>query len=97
MTVVHVVLVKFKAEVGEAMKQELCNKVVSLKDVIPGIIKASAGKNFSDRSKGFEWGWVFEHTSKKDLDDYAVHPAHQEFVKLLGNYRTDILAFDYEI
>lgn len=49
-------LVKFKAEVGEAMKQELCNKVVSLKDVIPGILKASAGKNFSDRSKGFEWG-----------------------------------------
>ncbi|KAM3579848.1 hypothetical protein VKS41_007575 [Umbelopsis sp. WA50703] len=56
MTVVHVVLVKFKAEVGEAVRQEVCDKVVKLKDVIPGITKASAGKNFSDRSKGFEWG-----------------------------------------
>jgi hypothetical protein len=50
------VLVKFKAEVGEAVRQEVCDKVVKLKDVIPGITKASAGKNFSDRSKGFEWG-----------------------------------------
>ncbi|KAH8554429.1 stress responsive A/B barrel domain-containing protein [Umbelopsis sp. PMI_123] len=102
MAVIHVVLVKFKPTVSEAVKKELCDKVCALKDTIPGITKATAGKNFSDRGKGFEWdfrnhlGWVFEHVSKKDLDSYAIHPAHVEFVKELAPYREDILAFDYE-
>jgi hypothetical protein len=53
---VFIVLVKFKAGVTDAVKREVCDKVVALKETIPGITKATAGKNFSERSKGFEWG-----------------------------------------
>ncbi|CAO3677276.1 unnamed protein product [Umbelopsis vinacea] len=96
MAVIHVVLVKFKAGVTDAVKREVCDRVVALKETIPGITKATAGKNFSERSKGFEWGWVFEHVSKKDLDVYATHPAHLAFISELAPVKEDILAFDYE-
>ncbi|GAB5588203.1 hypothetical protein Unana1_03103 [Umbelopsis nana] len=97
MAVIHVVLVKFKADVTETVKKELCDKVCALKETIPGITKATAGKNFSERAKGFEWGWVFEHVSKKDLDAYAIHPDHLQYVKDLAPYKEDILSFDYEV
>ncbi|KAI9284058.1 hypothetical protein BC943DRAFT_338612 [Umbelopsis sp. AD052] len=111
MAIIHIVLVKFKPTVPESVKKDLCDKVCALKEVIPGITKATAGKNFSERGKGFEWGkyftskhliyqcllcWVFEHVSKKDLDVYATHPAHLEFISALAAHKEDILAFDYE-
>lgn len=50
------VLLKFKSTTSEAVKREICDKALALKDVIPGITRGSAGKNFSNRAKGFEWG-----------------------------------------
>ncbi|KAI8577785.1 hypothetical protein K450DRAFT_249987 [Umbelopsis ramanniana AG] len=96
MAIIHIVLVKFKPTTPETVKRELCDKVCALKEVIPGITKATAGKNFTERGKGFEWGWVFEHVSKKDLEVYATHPAHLKFISDLAAHKEDILAFDYE-
>ncbi|CAO3691255.1 unnamed protein product [Umbelopsis ramanniana] len=96
MAIIHIVLVKFKPTTSEAIKRELCDQVCALKNVIPGITKATAGKNFSERAKGYEWGWVFEHVSQKDLEVYAKHPSHLEFISNLAPHKEDILAFDYE-
>ncbi|KAG2173397.1 hypothetical protein INT44_008749 [Umbelopsis vinacea] len=90
MAIIHIVLVKFKPTVPESVKKDLCDKVCALKEVIPGITKATAGKNFSERGKGFEWGKL------GDLDVYATHPAHLEFISALAAHKEDILAFDYE-
>lgn len=51
-----IVLVKFKPEVSEEIRQQVCNDVLKLKEGIPEILTVSAGKTFTDRSKGYEWG-----------------------------------------
>ncbi|KAI8050687.1 stress responsive A/B barrel domain-containing protein [Thamnidium elegans] len=96
MKVIHIVLVKFKPEITEEAKQQTIKDVLALKDTIPEITIASAGKNFTDRAKGYEYGWVVELEKKEDLPIYANHQSHLDF---LSNYKStfeDILAFDYE-
>lgn len=61
----RVVIVKFKPEVTEEIKAQAIKDVVALKDTIPEIKIASAGKNFTDRGKGYEYGWVIEVESKE--------------------------------
>lgn len=58
-------IVKFKPEVTEEAKAQTIKDVVALKDSIPEIIIASAGKNFTDRGKGYEYGWVVEVENKE--------------------------------
>ena len=50
------VIAKFKPEVSEETRQEACNEVLKLKDQIPNILSCTAGKTFTDRSQGYEWG-----------------------------------------
>lgn len=50
------VLVKFKPEITQAAIDQTIKDVVALKESIPQIITASAGKNFTDRGKGYEYG-----------------------------------------
>ncbi|CAO3692512.1 unnamed protein product [Rhizopus stolonifer] len=94
--IIHIVVVKFKPEVTENVRDEVAQAARDLKKSIPQIITATAGKNFTDRGKGYEYGWVIEVGTKEELGLYANHPAHLEF---LGNYKSlfeDVLAFDYE-
>ncbi|ORY94741.1 hypothetical protein BCR43DRAFT_460538 [Syncephalastrum racemosum] len=92
---VHIVIAKFKPEVDEATRQAACNQILALKDKIPGVLSASAGKTFTDRSQGFEWGWVFEFKTKEELPLYTNHPAHQEFLKNNKPLFADLIALDY--
>lgn len=51
-----IVLVKFKPEITQAAINQTIKDVIALKDTIPQITIASAGKNFTDRGKGYEYG-----------------------------------------
>lgn len=50
------VIAKFKPEISEELRQQACNDVLKLKDQIPQITSVTAGKTFTNRSKGYEWG-----------------------------------------
>ncbi|KAF7731696.1 hypothetical protein EC973_008868 [Apophysomyces ossiformis] len=90
------VLVKFKPEVDESLKQEAINEILALKDKIPEIKKATAGVNFTDRSKGFTHGWVIEVESKEHLTIYNEHEHHVAFVTKFRPLLADLVAVDYE-
>ncbi|KAI9301665.1 stress responsive A/B barrel domain-containing protein [Cunninghamella echinulata] len=96
MTIVHIVIVKFHPEVNDTVKQQVLDDVLALKNSIPQIIKASAGKNFTNRSQGFDWGWVVELESKEDLSTYSSHPEHQVFLSKYKSLFSDLIAVDYE-
>ncbi|KAI9018570.1 hypothetical protein CLU79DRAFT_760943 [Phycomyces nitens] len=93
--VVHIVIVKFKPEVTEEVKQETIRAVIALKNDIPEIISCSAGTTFTDRSKGFEHGWVVELEKEEHLPLYAEHPSHLDFVKEHKPLFADLIALDY--
>ncbi|CAO3669650.1 unnamed protein product [Umbelopsis vinacea] len=90
-------LLKLKPGVTEEQAARLQESVLALKDTIPGILKASVGKDFISRSKGFDIGWVFEFANREDLEVYSKHPAHLAFIEKHGVHREDIILFDYEV
>ncbi|KAL0079933.1 hypothetical protein J3Q64DRAFT_1751849 [Phycomyces blakesleeanus] len=93
--VVHIVIVKFKPEVTEEVKQQAIRDVIALKEVIPEIINCSAGTTYTDRSKGYEHGWVVELEKEEHLPLYAEHPSHLDFVKQYKPLFADLIALDY--
>jgi hypothetical protein len=48
-----------------------------------------------NKQKGFTHGFVVTFGDEKGRDIYLPHPAHQEFVKLVGPRVADVLVFDY--
>lgn len=94
----HVVLIKAKPEATEEQKTRLIAELGALKDKVPGITGLSVGRNFSERSQGFEIGLVVRFVDRASLDAYGPHPAHQEVVQqFLAPVKQDVIVVDYEI
>lgn len=96
MKLIHIVLIKFKPEITQEAIDQTIKDVLALKDTIPQIKAASAGKNFTDRGKGYEYAWVVELEKKEDLPIYANSDSHQEFLAKYKSTFEDVLAIDYE-
>ncbi len=94
----HIVLFRFKDEITDSTKQTIVQELLKLKDKVPSILSITAGKNFTDRSKGFEYGLVVRFEDRQGLDAYQVHPDHQKVIhELIRPALADILAVDYEV
>ena len=93
----HVVLFKFKKEVSKDQIQEVIDAFAALPKKIDQIEDFEWGTDVSveNKSKGFTHGFVVSFKTAKDRDDYLPHPAHQEFVKLVGPRLEDVLVFDF--
>lgn len=90
----HLVLLKVKDESTCDAIIKALNELVSKIDSIKSL---SVGKNFCDRNKGYQIGLRVTFENKKGLDDYQVHPAHQEVLNtLIKPSLDDVIALDYE-
>lgn len=94
----HVVLFKLKTDALETQKADLMKSLVALQGVIPGILHASAGVNFSARAQGYTHGFVARFKDRAALDHYITHPAHVAVVEQkVKPISEGVLALDYEI
>jgi hypothetical protein len=95
----HVVLFKFKDDVDDAKVNEVVEAFAALPGKIDQIKDFEWGTDVSveDKSEGFTHGFVVSFASKQGRDEYLPHPAHQEFVKLVGPRLDKVLVFDYWI
>lgn len=93
----HVVLFKFKDEVSKKQIQEVVDAFAELPKKIDAIVDFEMGTDVSveNKSKGFTHGFVVTFKNEKGRDTYLPHPAHKEFVKLVGPRLDDVLVFDY--
>lgn len=75
----HVVLVKFRADVTTAARQEIWDSLDALSEVIDGIVSAEFGVNVSPEgfSRGYDDGFVMVFRDVAARDVYLVHPAHK--------------------
>lgn len=93
----HLVLFKWKQDASPEAIARVLEGLKALKSQIPEIVDLSCGKNFSDRSQGFQHGLVVRFNSRQDLEIYQPHPAHQVLIKdYIKPILADILAVDYE-
>jgi len=94
----HLVLFKLTPEATEGQKDQMIEGLRSLQEKIPGILHLSVGRNFSDRSQGFEIGLAVRFVDRQALDVYIPHPAHRECVdRFITPIKTDVIVVDYEI
>lgn len=94
----HIVLFKWKETTTPEEIEAVMEGLKGLKSKIPGIVDLSCGKNFTDRSKGFEYGLVVRFRDREALDAYQPHPEHQKVVQnLIQPILAGILAVDYHI
>lgn len=93
----HVVMFKFKESatpanikmVEEAFAQ-LPKKITTIKSYEWGINSSPEGMN-----QGLTHCFLLSFSSDKDRNDYLVHPAHQEFGKLLGPFIDKVTVVDF--
>ncbi|KAJ5558876.1 hypothetical protein N7461_002848 [Penicillium sp. DV-2018c] len=93
MSITHIVLFQFKADVAAEAIRDTCERILSLKDNCihpssqkPYITSVSGGKDNSPEGiqNGITHAFVVEFASAADRDYYVQSdPAHQAFIKSL--------------
>lgn len=93
----HVVLFQFTEETTKEEVSEITAKFASLPGRIDAIADFEWGTDVSVENKaaGFTHGFLVTFRNEKGRDEYLPHPAHQEFVKLVGPHVEKVLVFDY--
>lgn len=93
----HFVMFKFQEQATEAQVQEIVEAFGALKNKVDSIVAYEHGTDVSPEnlSKGFTHCFLVTFASKKDLEAYLPHPAHQEFVSKLKPILDDVMVVDY--
>ena len=93
----HVVLFKFKGGTSAADVRKIENAFSALPSKIDAICDFEWGTDVSPEGKaaGFTHCFLVTFKTEQGRDDYLPHPAHQEFVKLVGPRLDKVLVFDY--
>ena len=93
----HLVLYKFKPEVTPDQVQQVIDAFSQLPKKIDGIVGFEHGPNVSPEGKsdGLTYCFNVSFRDEKARDAYLVHPAHQEYVKVVQDKRERVVVFDY--
>lgn len=93
----HVVLFQFKESVSKEQVDEVVKAFAALPKKIDAIVDFEWGTDVSVENKaaGFTHGFIVSFADEKGRDEYLPHPAHKEFVKLVGPRLKNVLVFDF--
>lgn len=93
----HVVLFQFKKETTKRQVDEISKTFAALPSKIDAIEDFEWGTDVSVENKadGFTHGFLVTFRDANGRKQYLPHPAHQEFVKLVGPHVEKVLVFDY--
>lgn len=93
----HVVVFKFKDTASQEDIQKVEKSFRDLKKQIKEIQDYEWGTNVSPENlnKGFTHCFFLTFKNEKARDAYLVHPAHQDFGKMLGPYLAEAFVIDY--
>ena len=93
----HVVAFKFKADAKPEQIDNVVKAFAALPGKIPQIAAFEWGVNNSPegRNKGCTHCFTLSFASEKDRDAYLPHPAHKEFIGIVGPVLDDVFVIDY--
>ena len=92
----HIVLFKWSGNAEDSVKDLIARELRKLPDQIEEIMELSCGRDFSGRSKGYDFALIARFQDRHALEGYLSHPAHQSLVETLVRPNTEeTLAFDY--
>ena len=96
----HVVSWKLAAEdptVRAEQASEVAARLTALVGVVPQLRSLSAGANVAYPDANWDVTLVADFDSIADLEEYQVHPAHEEVVAYVRSVVSSRVAVDFEV
>jgi len=94
--ITHVVMMKFKPEVGKKEIDQLEALLDTLPDKIDEIQSYDFGRDVVRSARSYDFALVAVFANLDTLKHYQEHPEHQVVIKKLGGMCAQIAAVDYE-
>jgi len=91
----HIVFFKLK-ESNDKNKEELKQKLLSLKENIKEVQFLEVGVNFKDSPRAFDVSLIVDFKTKEDLDKYANDSYHKEVISFIKIKTIETKVVDYE-
>jgi len=92
--ITHVVLIQPKVSTTNEQLTAFLQHVLTLQQVIPGILSISVGENRSDYQGGFTHGVIMRFVDEAHLQAHHTHPAHVATVTELDQLCRRSIDFD---
>ncbi len=89
-------IVFFKHSAFESLKEELVEKLTSLKDEIEYIVGLEVGTDFICSERSFNAALTVTLSDRKDLAKYANDPKHMPVVEWIKSNGFETKVVDYE-
>ncbi len=100
MTIRHVVSWKLKSEDAaerSSQAQEMAERLNALGGVVPQLLSISAGANSLYPDVNWDVTLIADFESAEALEQYAVHPAHEEVAVYIRSVVASRVAVDFEV
>ena len=95
--ITHVVLIQPKVSTTNEQLTAFLQHVLTLQQVIPGILSISVGENRSDYQGGFTHGIIMRFVDEAHLQAHHTHPAHVAVVTELDRLCQQSIDFDLPV
>ncbi|KAJ5872721.1 uncharacterized protein N7529_005074 [Penicillium soppii] len=102
MTLIHIVLFKFRADVGDKVRQEFLAQIKTLKNLpcVKSQRLVVGGPSITvpiEKSKGFQYALVSYHEDRAALAEYQASSEHERVTSTYFiPYKEDLVRFDFE-
>ncbi|KAJ5091329.1 hypothetical protein NUU61_006199 [Penicillium alfredii] len=103
MTIVHIVLFKFRADAGDDIRQEFLSQIKALKSLacVKDQRLVVGGPSITvpaEKSKGFQYALLSYHEDRAALDAYQASSEHEQVTSTYFiPYKEDLVRFDFEV
>jgi hypothetical protein len=94
----HIVLVRWRAEVPDEVREQARVSARGFRDAIPGILSVVEGPSVSPEGleEGFDYGFVIRFADAAARDAYLPDPVHLVLAELIGANAERVLVYDLE-
>lgn len=96
MSIVHMVLWKYRAETDAAAREDHIAKLRALPSIISDIIEFEVGPDVLHLDRSFDTGLYSRFRDMASLDAYTVHPEHQKVAALGREISEKVTSVDFE-
>ncbi|MFL6335429.1 MAG: Dabb family protein [Pyrinomonadaceae bacterium] len=92
----HIVIWKYKPEVGEEQRREHVERLRRLSGLIPEIQSFAVGRDVLRLPRSYHTGLVATFKDRDGLEAYDAHPEHRAVVQLGRSISEHVASVDFE-
>ncbi len=92
----HIVVWKYRAEVGEEARREHVARLRALTGFIPEILSLSVGADVLRLARSYDTGLVATFRDRAALDAYTNHPEHLQVAAMGRDISEHVVSVDFE-